>query len=127
MSSEEIKPVTRSKQRNYVAEYNKSYYLTHRDKALEKGKTSVVCECGRTLKRWHMARHRQTAAHKRYEATTQSRTDHPVDGLASEGDGVPKSPSERHEDGPACVLCPSTAPGPSPPRRPRAYSVADPQ
>ena len=45
-----------------IAEYKKQQYQANRDKLLE----PIVCECGATVSRNNLARHRRTIKHKRW-------------------------------------------------------------
>lgn len=41
-------------------EYNKKYYETKKDAVKQKGLVKVMCECGKEVESWHLARHKKT-------------------------------------------------------------------
>ena len=44
-------------------EYNHKYYLENKERIMERLKTHVVCECGCSVQKMNMAKHRATKKH----------------------------------------------------------------
>ena len=58
---EEIKPIPIYKQKDYIKEYNKLYYLKNRDKICEMINSKVVCTvCGREMAKSNLYNHMKT-------------------------------------------------------------------
>ena len=47
--------------KNKIKDYNRQYYLAHRDQMLSYGKRKVVCEhCNKTVSRNNLSKHQNT-------------------------------------------------------------------
>jgi hypothetical protein len=57
-----------SKEKTYVADYNKKYYDMHKDKLLENAKSKKICDCCDKMvscSNWH--KHKSSKIHKKCE------------------------------------------------------------
>lgn len=61
----ETKKKYREENRDVIAEKQRKHYEKNKDKILEKQKEKITCECGCSVNRWIIQKHKRTAKHQK--------------------------------------------------------------
>jgi hypothetical protein len=62
----ERKKEYRQNNREQISEYNKEYHQKNREQISEKKKEKVTCECGRTVRKSDLPKHKRSKVHQNY-------------------------------------------------------------